>query len=104
MATYAELAAFFKSDGDYAAFEDRVAAACIIAATDILSETPPANHAERKTWAVGVLENPLSEARRMAMAVVAANDGLSIAAIIGASDSAIKTNVDTYVDLFAGGL
>ena len=100
MATYEELYGL-RSDS---ALKNRVTVACIISAEGIMSEdggTP--NHANRLIWAATVFASPSQEADRMYWAVLAANQGASVAQIQSATDSAIQTNVDDHVDLFATG-
>ena len=100
MATYAELYALASKDS---ALNNRVVVACFVSAETIMSDpSPPANQPNHLVWAQGVFANPKAEAKRMLPAVLAANKDLGVAAIQGASDSAIQTNVDDHVDLFAG--
>lgn len=100
MATYEELYNL-RTDS---ALKNRVTTACIIAAEAVMLEDGgTANHANRLLWARAVFANPENEAERMFMAILAANSGLTKAAIQGATDSAIQTNVDDHIDLFADG-
>ena len=86
------------------ALRNRVMVACIIAAETVMNEDGGvANHANRLIWAASVLVNPQAEARRMFMAVLAANKDASVEAIQGASDEQIQANVNDHIDLFAGG-
>lgn len=83
---------------------NRVFIASIVAAEGVLNEdggTP--NHANRLLWAAAVFSTPTAEVKRMFMAVLAANKGQSVAAIQGASEAQILTNVNDHIDLFATG-
>lgn len=100
MATYTELFGLRNNSE----LKNKVTAAVVIAAETVMNEdggTP--NHANRLIWAKGVFTSPSSEADRMFWAVLAANNAATVAAITGASDAAIQTNVDDHVDLFADG-
>ncbi len=100
MATYAEL---YNLHND-PALKNKVIVAVWIAAEAIrIEDSGTVNHANRLIWATSALQNPQSEATRMYWSVLAANKALSVAAIQAASDSAIQTNVDAVVDLFATG-
>jgi hypothetical protein len=100
MATYAELYGL-KNDS---ALRNRVLTACVIAAEAVMNEVDTtSNHANRLIWAASVFASPVSEADRMFMAVLAANEDATVTQIQGASDAAIQTNVDNHVDLFATG-
>ena len=100
MATYTELFGL-NNNSD---LRNKVRVACIVAAETVMSEldTVP-NHANRLIWAKAVFTSPDAEAKRMFMAVLAANHDLTTAQITGASDEAIQTNVDNHIDLFATG-
>lgn len=100
MATYEELFGL-RNNSD---LKNRVTSAVIIAAETVMNEldTVP-NHANRLIWAKGVFAGPSREADRMYMSVLAANKDASVAQITGASDTAIQTNVDDHIDLFADG-
>ena len=55
-------------------------------------------------WANNTIIDPLGRANVLINYVLAANSAASVAAIQGATDNAIQTNVDTAVDaLIAGG-
>jgi hypothetical protein len=100
MATYEELYGL-RNDS---ALRNRVTIAVLIAAETVMNELPTVdNHANRLVWASQVFANPSVEADRMFMAVLAANESLTVAQITSASDSAIQANVDDHVDLFATG-
>ena len=94
MATYVEIRNLF----DDSALRNRVATAVIIAANGILGEG--AATAPRKAWAAKAFSSAEQEAKRILMAVLAANSGASVAQIQGASDAALQTNVDNAIDLF----
>lgn len=100
MATYEEIHAL-RTDS---ALRNRVLVACIISAEVIMAEddTTP-NHVNRLPWAAKVFASPATEASRMYWAVLAANKDATVAQIQSATDSAIQTNVDDHVDLFATG-
>ena len=95
MASYEEIRTLFNDS----ALRNRTATAVIIAANGILGETAPVDVA-RKAWANKAFSNPESEAKRVLMAVLAANNGATVPQIQGASDSALQTNVDNAIDLF----
>jgi hypothetical protein len=101
MATYTELYGL-RNDS---ALRNRVMVGCIIAAEVVMGEldTVP-NHANRLIWAAGVFANPLVETDRMFMAVLAANEGVSVGQIQSASDVQIQTNINDHIDLFATGV
>ncbi len=99
MATYLELCDL-KNNSD---LQDKVKAACIIAANNIrIDASPPANQTQRLAWAASTMMNPKTEAIRMLWAVLAANKDATVSAILNASDSAIQSNVEDAIDLFAG--
>ena len=100
MATYEELFSLRNNS----VLKNRVQTAVIIAAETVMNEidTTP-NHANRLLWAKAVFANPSSEADRMYMAVLAANNSAPVASIIAATDTAIQANVDDHIDLFADG-
>ena len=101
MATYTELYGLH-NDSD---LRNRVAVACMVAAEAINNEDAGTdNHVNRLVWATQIFANPRAEAERMFWAILAANVGLAIEAIQGAADSAIQSQVDTHVDLFATGV
>lgn len=100
MATYTELYGIRSND----ALVNKVAVACTIQADVIRQEaTSVTNHANRVIWAKASFSDPLAMANRMIWALLAANQGASVAAINGASDSAILTAVANAVDIFADG-
>ena len=100
MATYSELYGL-NSDSE---LRNRVTVACIVAAETVMAEedTTP-NHANRLLWAASVFVSPTVEARRMFMAVLAANKDATVSAIQSATDAQIQAVVDSHIDLFATG-
>jgi len=100
MATYLELYAL-RSNSE---LQDRVRMAVAVAAEMIrVEDVGTENHANRVTWAVNALANPMHMAEQTLWAVLASNKDLTTAQIVGASDVAIQENVDAVVDLFATG-
>ena len=91
MATYAELYDL-RVDDD---LRHKVAVAAVVAAQTKLAGTPTAAEAE---WARGVVASPDGTATQLVNLVLAANKGLTVAAIQSAADSAVQTNVDALVD------
>ena len=51
----------------------------------------------QKSWAAQALADPLAEVNRFLAAIIAENNTASVAAITGAADSLIQTNVDNFV-------
>ena len=100
MATYLELRSLYGNSD----LIEKTEVAVIVAADTILNEdVGTTNHANRLVWAAEAYDNPKGMARKMVMAILAANKGLSVAAVTGATDAALQTNVDAVVDLFATG-
>lgn len=97
MAAYTELFDL-SSDSD---LRNRVAVACVVAAEVVMNETPLPNDAERKVWAANALNSPMAEAGRMLWAILGTNKDETVAAIQGASDASIQTNVEDHINLFA---
>jgi len=90
MATYMELRNLFSDD----TMKNRVDVAIIIAANNLLGGTPtPAEQG----WAAAAFNSPRNEGQKAFMAVLAANKGASVAAIKGATDTALQANVDAVV-------
>jgi len=81
-------------------FENRIAAACMVAAINVLNEaTDTALHVERVAWA----KRALADARQMARLVrpyVAANAAIAAAGGNGASDNDIQFVVNGAVNYF----
>ena len=99
MATYEDLYEN-RSSTDYQALINKIVVAVAIKAEDIASEASPT--AEELAWAIKALTNPRGEADAIINFVMAANNTATIAAINGASDSAIQTNVNDAVDTLFG--
>ena len=100
MSTYTELFGL-KNESNVI---NKVVVACVVAANGIKDELDTVdNHANRLLWAAGVFENPQHEAERMYWALLAANKDNTVEQITGALDSAIQTQVDDHIDLFATG-
>ncbi len=106
MATLIELRNLLNSSD----LRNKVEAAVIISADKVMrgddnvapfSQTA-GDHDIRVTWAKEAFTNPGSEARKFLMSVIASNEAAALSAIIAASDTDIKDNVDEAVDLMAG--
>ena len=99
MASYIDLRNLFSNDE----LKNRVDIAVVIAANNLLSGTPTTND---QKWAAHVFSGPRSEGAKALMAVIATNNGLTVAQITGASDTALQTAVDlavpTLVIAYAG--
>ena len=95
MATYAEL---FELRGDRT-LRNRITVAVIVAAEAIRANAG-SETATRLAWAKAAFENPVSAAASMLMAVLAANKDATVAAIQGADDATLQTNVADAVDIF----
>ena len=88
MATYTELYKLF-NDSE---LRNRVVAATVIAAYALLASSPTLND---RVWFSAVMANPKGEGLKAFTAVLAANAGLSVTAIQGASDSVILSEVES---------
>lgn len=106
MATYPEIRALFGNDD----LRGKIEVAVIIAAESIRVEDPqPPNHASRLTWAKATWGNPEPIAKRMLMALLAANKDLEVGdaetpgTILGATPAQIQAKVDAAVNVFADG-
>ena len=100
MATYEEL---FNLRND-SALRNKVITACIVGAEKVMNEDGgTVNHTNRLLWAKAVFANPVSEAKRMFMAILAANKDATVVVIQAATDVAIQGNVDDHINLFADG-
>ena len=100
MATYTELYGLLSNS----TLRNRIAVACVIAAEAIRTEDGgTVNHANRLTWAKAVFVDPASEASRMMMAVLAANNTLTTVQVLAASDAVLQTAVNAAVNVFATG-
>lgn len=100
MAEYRELHELF---GDRTLL-DKLEAACIIAAEGIRTEEINTNnHANRLIWARKAFQSPQTTAKKMLMALLAANKAVTVDNIKQSTDVAIQANVDAAVDVFADG-
>lgn len=95
MATLLELAQLPGSPG-FDALKAKITAASAIKAEDIINETSPS--ADRLAWAFEALDDPANVAKSLIYGILAANAGASTTQILEASDTAIQTNVDNFVD------
>lgn len=99
MATYMELYGA-NNDSD---LQDKVTVAVIVAAEIIRTDpSPPSNQEQRLQWAKNAMTDPVSEAKRMLWAILAANKDIDLSQILETSDSTIQLKVDNVIDLFAG--
>ena len=100
MATYSELYGLWHESD----LKNKVAVAVVVAAETIQDEvdTTP-NHANRLIWAREALESTASKTDPMYRIILAENKDMTVAQILGASDTAIQNAVDGAVDLFATG-
>lgn len=80
----------------------QVAGACLVAARDILNESPAtANHANRIIWATAAKKNPKGTARTLLVYVL---DNATVAASLpNAVDSDVQFVVNSLIDTFATG-
>lgn len=97
MATYQELRSLF-NDSD---LMEKTEVAVVVAANNLVGGTPTT---AEKAWIATVLANPSAEASKALMNVLAANKGLAVSAIQGASDSALQTQVDAVVPILVDAL
>lgn len=107
MATYAELFDLLSNSALRNKIEMAVAeAARIIQSGEDtgapFSQTAPFP-AQRRTWARRVIGNERAEAERFLHLILMKNKGAATGAILGASDSAVQSNVNDLVDLIAEG-
>lgn len=99
MATYQELFDLRSND----ALRNKVSVAVVVKAQSLLDGATPS--AAEVAWANAAISNPVEKANVLLNYVLAANKSANVAAITGASDSAIQTNVDAAVDaLIVGGV
>jgi len=94
MATYDELIGVL-DDGP---LQRKVGVALMISAHTVLSGTPDAND---RVYAARVFEAPHTTARAAMRYLIAADNGLTVAQITGASDAAIQTRVDEAFPILA---
>lgn len=101
MATYDELLEANRNT----ALLNKVRVAVVVAATTIMTEADTvANHVNRLAWAKTVFSDPAAAGLKMMWPVLAQNRAQSLAAITGATDSAVQTAVDSAVNVFAQGV
>jgi hypothetical protein len=109
-ATYEELFRIMIDDSTAeASFQDLIAVACFVSAQKISSgndDVAPFSqdvgmHDKRLLWAVKAFQSPRAVAVIMLRVVLGANKSATVAAITGASDALIQSNVDAAVDAFA---
>ena len=107
-ATYEEL----KTALGNQALKDKVEVAILVTVDKIIDGTDTGggfdgtNHANRLIWARRIMSDPegsAKEAARFFPLIIAAKRAASLAAILGASDAAVQTNVEETVDLFSDG-
>ena len=91
MATLLELKGLI-TDSD---LQDKVETSLIIAVQAVLDGTPTA---DQQKYAAHVFASTRGEASKALMSVLATNNGLTTAQILGATDTAIKSNVAAVVD------
>ncbi len=89
MATYSELRSLFSDDD----LRHRVETAVIIAAEAELSASPGSPRG--RAWGLEALRDAAGWGRTAFISVLASNKAATVAAIKGASDATIQTNVDT---------
>lgn len=83
---------------------DKITVAIIVAAETVYAEdSGEPNHVNRVIWAREASINPRGMAGVFMSAVLAANKAATVTNIIGATDSAIQTNIDGVIDNFADG-
>ena len=100
MATLDELATLY-GDGDLI---NKISAALIIEAQNLIELPSPT--VPQKAYAAKVFANPKAEAARVLKSLLAVNAALTVAAIQGATDASIQSQVaavvPTFVDVDAG--
>ncbi len=100
MASYAELRSLISDS----ALQNKVQVACAIAADTIKDEDGGTiNHTNRLLWAKRAFGSLEAVTKEMFPAVLAANKAAAVNDIANASDTAIQSNVDATVNLFADG-
>jgi len=97
MATLAEIGTML-NDGPFA---DKCRAAMLVTAYNIKNESPATeNHTARLAVVKAWLIDPEAHDNRVARYVIGANNALTLAAIVGLSDTDIKAHVDASVNIF----
>ena len=113
MASYLEIVAIYTHSVSGAQdLENEIGVACQIAAELIISggdtsapfDQTAGAHDQRILWVLQLLANPKSITRQMFYVVVAANNSATQANILGATDSAIQSNVNASIDALAANL
>lgn len=108
MASYSELLTALGNQD----LKDKVTVAVLIVVDkvergdDVGPEFEAANHENRVIWARRIIsdaDGAAKEAARFFPLLVAANRTAALDAILAASDTAVQTNVEEAVDLFADG-
>lgn len=97
MATYEEL---YDLRND-STLRNRVLVAIVVKAQEIIDSVTPTS--AEVTWAEEALENPGMHLDGLLHYVLSANKDASVAQILGATDTAIQTNIDSAVDVFIAG-
>ncbi len=99
MATLAELNEVL-GDSD---LQSKIKIAILISAEKVVAEvnTTP-NHAERMAWAFLAMANPGRYISTLMNKLLAENESVPVATIIGASDATIQGNADGAVNFLAG--
>ena len=92
MATYTEIRSLFQDS----ALLNRTGVATIVAANALLGGAPTA---ASKAYAAACFADPEGEARKVLMAVLAANKALTVAQIQGVTDTNLQTAVDAVVPM-----
>lgn len=92
MATYAELKSVF----GYGPLIDKIEVAICDKARAIIAEATPS--AARLAWAAGAFANSQAEAAKLVKYVLVANKAATLAAILGAMEPAVQSNVDAAID------
>lgn len=101
MATYAELLVAAADAG----LNARVRVACIVSASNIMSEAGTVtNHVNRLLWAKSVFNDTTTAGAKMMWPVVALNRTATLAQMTGADDPTVQVAVDSAVNVFANGL
>lgn len=95
MATYSELAVIAQ-DAGFGEFVQKVRVAVVVKAVAFLGAATP-TPAEIE-WSVAALDEPGRAAHSVTWYVIAANSGAAVAQILGATDTAIQSNVNAAID------
>ena len=97
MAEYAELVSLKNDD----ALKNKVEAAIADWGVRVRAEGAVPDHDKRVTLATRTLGKERQQSDQIWLAVLMANKAASVAAIQGATDAALQTNVDTLMDALA---